>query len=166
MSTMDYKQIADIALQQENLLRFDRFTNKDAWNLGAFLVQRAEKQGVAMAVSIRKLNGNIVFQHCSDGQTMNNENWIRRKFNTVCLTEGCSLRAWASSIVKNQDLTAQGLDAKDYALCGGGFPIKLKTGEMAGVLIVSNLPHLQDHAFLIGALSEYLSAKDVPAIEA
>ena len=166
MSTMDYKQIADIALQQENLLRFDRFTNKDAWNLGAFLVQRAEKQGVAMAVSIRKLNGNIVFQHCSDGTTMNNENWIRRKFNTVCLTEGCSLRAWASSIVKNQDLTAQGLDAKDYALCGGGFPIKLKTGEMAAVLIVSNLPHLQDHAFLIGALSEYLSMKDVPAIKA
>ena len=166
MSTMDYKQIADIALQQENLLRFDRFTNKDAWNLGAFLVQRAEKQGVAMAVSIRKLNGNIVFQHCSDGTTMNNENWIRRKFNTVCLTEGCSLRAWASSIVKNQDLAAQGLDAKDYALCGGGFPIKLKTGEMIAVLIVSNLPHLQDHAFLIGALSEYLSVKDVPAIEA
>ena len=94
---------------------------------------------------------------------MNNENWIRRKFNTVCLTEGCSLRAWASSIVKNQDLAAQGLDSKDYALCGGGFPIKLKSGEMAAALIVSNLPHLEDHAFLVSALSDYLGV-NVPKV--
>ena len=156
MSDINYSQIIETTMQQERLLRFDCFTNKDAWNLGAFLVRRAEEKGVAMAISIRKPNGNIVFQHCSDGTTMNNENWIRRKFNTVRLTEGCSLRAWASSIVKNQDLAAQGLDSKDYALCGGGFPIKLKTGEMAAALIVSNLPHLEDHAFLIDALSDYL----------
>ena len=166
MSDINYQQIVETAMHQEQLLRFDRFTNKDAWNLGAFLISRAEEKGVAMAVSIRKLNGNIVFQHCSDGTTLNNENWIRRKFNTVCLTEGCSLRAWASSIAKNQDLAAQGLDSKDYALCGGGFPIKLKTGEMVAALIVSNLPHLQDHAFLIDALSDYLGAKDVPRIDA
>ena len=156
MSEINYRQIIETTMQQERLLRFDCFTNKDAWNLGAFLVRRAEEKGVAMAISIRKPNGNIVFQHCSDGTTMNNEKWIRRKFNTVRLTEGCSLRAWASSIVKNQDLAAQGLDGKDYALCGGGFPIKLKTGEMAAALIVSNLPHLEDHAFLIDALSDYL----------
>jgi len=159
MSEINYSQIIETTMQQERLLRFDRFTNKDAWNLGAFIVRRAEEKGVAMAVSIRKLNGNIIFQHCSDGTTMNNENWIRRKFNTVRLTEGCSLRAWASSIVKNQDLAAQGLDSKDYALCGGGFPIKLKTGEMVAALIVSNLPHLEDHAFLIDALCDYLGVR-------
>ncbi|MBR5288165.1 MAG: heme-binding protein [Clostridia bacterium] len=121
MSDIDYRQIMEITLQQEKLLRFSRFTNRDAWELGSFIVRRAaDEMGIAMAVSIRKPNGNIVFQHCTDGTTMNNENWIRRKFNTVCLTEGCSLRAWASSIVKNQDLAAQGLDSKDYALCGGG----------------------------------------------
>ena len=159
MSEINYSQIIETTMQQERLLRFDRFTNKDAWNLGAFIVRRAEEKDVAMAVSIRKLNGNIVFQHCSDGTTMNNENWIRRKFNTVLLTEGCSLRAWASSIIKNQDLAAQGLDSKDYALCGGGFPIKLKTGEMVAALIVSNLPHLEDHAFLIDALCDYLGVR-------
>ena len=121
MSDIDYRQIMEITLQQEKLLRFSRFTNRDAWELGSFIVRRAaDEMGIAMAVSIRKPNGNIVFQHCTDGTTMNNENWIRRKFNTVCLTEGCSLRAWASSIVKNQDLAAQGLDSKVYALCGGG----------------------------------------------
>ena len=159
MSEINHAKIIETCLEQEKLLRFDHFSNQDALDLGCFIAHRAAQAGFAMAVSIRKLNGNIIFQHCSDGTTMNNENWIRRKFNTVCLTEGCSLRAWASSIVKNQDLTAQGLDAKDYALCGGGFPIRLKTGEMAAVLIVSNLPHLEDHAFLIDALCDYLGVR-------
>ncbi len=161
---IDHAAIVQIAAQQEAMLRFDRFTNEDAFNLGCFIVRRAKDMGIAMAISIRKLNGNIIFQHCSDATTLNNENWMRRKFNTVCLTEGCSLRAWASSVVKNQPLAAQGLDEKDYALCGGGFPIRLKSGEMVGVLIVSNLPHLQDHAFLVDALREYLHADGVPTI--
>lgn len=164
MSEINHAQLIETTLQQENLLRFERFTNKDAWTLGCFLVRRAEKTGVDMAISIRKPNGNVIFQHCMDGTTLSNENWIRRKFNTVRLTEGCSLRAWASSMVKNQNLAAQGLEEKDYALCGGGFPIKLKSGEMIAVLIVSNLPHLEDHAFLTGALSEYLDVNDMPRI--
>ena len=162
MSELNYAKIIETCLEQEKLLRFDHFSNQDALNLGCFVARRAAQSGFAMAVSIRKLNGNIVFQHCSDGTTLNNENWIRRKFNTVALTEGCSLRAWASSIVKGQDLAAQGLDAKDYALCGGGFPIRLTTGEVVAVLIVSNLPHLEDHAFLVDTLCEYLSICDVP----
>ncbi|MBR5288166.1 MAG: hypothetical protein IKU34_06185 [Clostridia bacterium] len=44
------------------------------------------------------------------------------------------------------------------------FPIRLKTGELVAVLVVSNLPHLEDHAFLVDALSEYLSADGVPRV--
>jgi len=161
---IDYERIVSVTKTQEEQLRFDRFTNEDAWNLGSHVVGRAKEKGVNMAVSIRKPNGNIVFQYCSCGTTLNNENWMRRKFNTVALTEGCSLRAWASSLLKGQDLAAQGLSTIDYALCGGGFPILLKTGELAAVLVVSNLPHLEDHAFLIDALCDYLNISDVPVI--
>ena len=164
MNDINYAQIISVTREQESLLRFDRFSNQDAMKLGCFIATRAEEAGADMAVSIRKLNGNIVFQYCSPGTTLSNEQWMRRKFNTVALTEGCSLRAWASSLLKGQDLAAQGLDSKDYALCGGGFPIRLKSGEMVGVVTVSNLPHLQDHAFLVEALSAYLGADDVPSI--
>ena len=164
MSNVDYAQIIKTALEQEALLRFDHFSHQDAFDLGCFIVRRAQKMGFAMATAIRKLNGSIVFQYLTDGTTLSNENWMRRKFNTVALTEGCSLRAWASSELKKQDLAAQGLDAKDYALCGGGFPIRLKSGELAAVVTVSNLPHLEDHAFLIDALSEYLGVSGIPRI--
>lgn len=162
--SIDYERIVSIAKTQEDMLRFDRFTNKDAFDLGCFIADLAEKQGVGMAVAIRKVNGNVVFQYCSPGTTLSNENWMRRKFNTVALTEGCSLRAWAASILKGQDLAAQGLDSKDYALCGGGFPIRLKTGEFVAVVTVSNLPHLEDHAFLVKALSQWLSVQNVPTV--
>jgi len=164
MDHIDYAGVVRTALEQEKMLRFERFTNEDAWELGCFLVRCAREAGVAMAVAIRKLNGNVVFQYCSEGTTLSNEKWMRRKFHTVQLTEGCSLRAWASSILKGQDLAAQGLDPLDYALCGGGFPIRLVTGELAGVVTVSNLPHLEDHAFLVSALARYLGARDVPQI--
>jgi len=164
MNEINYARIIETAQLQEKLLRFDHFSNKDALALGMFIAEKAEKADVAMAISIRKPNGNIIFQYCSPGTTLSNENWMRRKFNTVALTEGCSLRAWASSILKGQDLTAQGLDTKDYALCGGGFPIRLVSGEFVAVITVSNLPHLEDHAFLIDALCQYLGASDVPRI--
>lgn len=164
MNELNYAGIIETALKQEKLLRFNRFTSGDAMKLGCFIAARAEEAGMAMAVSIRKLNGSIVFQFLSEGTTKSNENWMRRKFNTVQLTEGCSLRAWAASILKNQDLAAQGLTTADYALCGGGFPIRLKTGELVAVVTVSNLPHLEDHAFLVSALSEWLGVSDVPTI--
>lgn len=164
MTQLNYEQIVEITKQQEDMLRFERFTNRDAMKLGCFIADRAGQADIAMAVAIRKPNGNVVFQYCSDGTTLSNEKWMRRKFNTVALTEGCSLRAWAASIIKGQDLAAQGLDPMNYALCGGGFPIKLRTGEMVAVLTVSNLPHLKDHAFLIDALCAYLDVKDVPRI--
>ena len=164
MTELNYQKIIETALAQESLLRFDHFTHQDAWKLGSFLVGYAESRHVGMAISIRKLNGSTIFQYLSEGTTKSNENWMRRKFNTVQLTEGCSLRAWASSILKGQDLAAQGLSTADYALCGGGFPIRLVTGELVAVLVISNLPHLEDHAFLVDALSSYLGIEGVPAI--
>lgn len=146
------------------MLRFDHFSNKDAWELGSFLVKKVYESGIEMAITIRKLNGNITFQHFTDGTNMNNQNWMRRKFNTVSLVERSSLGAWAESMIKDQPVEEQGLDPKDYVFCGGGFPIWLKSGEIVAVLTVSNLPHLQDHQFVIDGLQEWLKVENVPQI--
>lgn len=165
MSNENYAHIIEAVKAQEALLRFDHFTNRDAWELGSFLAGRVHDQKIDMAISIRKLNGSIIFQYLTDNTSMNNQNWMQRKFNTVCQMESSSLLAWATSALKNQSLEVHGLSTKDYALCGGGFPIRLKTGEIVAVLIVSNLPHKQDHGFIINSLSEWLGVPDVPAIE-
>ncbi|MBR3796240.1 MAG: heme-binding protein [Clostridia bacterium] len=152
----DYALIAKTAKEQEDLLRFDHFTARDAWELGAFIVSRVYEEGLDMAVCIRKLNGHILFQHCTQGTTLSNQSWMQRKFNTALLTEGSSLRAWATLNLKGQTPQDQGVSPLEYAYCGGAFPIRLKSGELIGMVIVSNLPHRDDHRFLVRCLAEYL----------
>lgn len=161
---MDYKKIIDQVTKQEEMLRFEHFTNNDAWELGKSLVDKVEREGIQMAISIRKLNGNTIFTYLSDGTNLMNENWMRRKYNTVKMNEMSSFKQWAIHTWREHTLESMGLEVKDYALCGGGFPIKLKNGEMVAVLTVSNLPHEKDHAFIIEGLSDFLKIEGVPAI--
>ncbi len=159
-----YAQIMETVRQQENLLRFDHFTEDDAWQLGVFLAERVRSQGLEMAICIRKASGHILFQHCTKGTTLSNQQWMNRKFNTVVLTEGASLRAWANLMDRGQVPQDQGVSPLDYAFCGGGFPLRLTNGEFVGAAIVSNLPHREDHRFIASALADYLHKENVPCI--
>lgn len=161
---MDYAKINEIVLEQEKALRFEHFSHKDAWDLGQFLVKRIYDKNIELAVSIRKISGYILFQHGTEETNLNNQHWTNRKFNTVKMMERSSFGVWASAGVIGQGLEEHGLSVSEYAFCGGGFPICLKSGEIVGVLIVSNLPHEQDHQFIIDALQEYLDVK-VPSVE-
>lgn len=143
--------------EQERLLRFGSFTNEDALALGNFLVMKAKEEGLALAVAVRKPNGALLFHHLMEGTSLNNQNWMTRKFNTVRNWERSSLRQFMDWQVSGEDLNAHGLNSQEYVLCGGGFPIKMKSGEFAGVVTVSNLPHFRDHAFLVRALSAFLN---------
>ena len=49
----NYAKIIETVNQQEDLLRFDHFSNRDAWELGTFLVQRMFDRGIDMAICIR-----------------------------------------------------------------------------------------------------------------
>ena len=159
----DFQLIANTVKEQESLLRFDHFTEDDAWHLGVFLAERVHSQGLEMSICIRKISGQILFQHCTKGTTLSNQQWMNRKFNTVVLTEGASLRAWANLSDRGQTPEDQGVNPLDYAYCGGGFPIRLQSGELVGAAIVSNLPHREDHRFIASALADYLG-KDIPYI--
>lgn len=162
MDRQDYERIHEITKKQEELLKFEHFSNRDAWELGKFLVQCIYDRNIDLAVAIRKPDGNIIFQYATEGTNLGNENWMRRKYNTVSELRCCSLGAWADSFLTGKTVEARGLDEADYVFCGGGFPICLRTGEMAAVLTVSNLPHEQDHEFIAEALEQWLDVEGVP----
>ena len=121
---------------QENALRLEHFTRKDAWSLGCFVTERVYERGISLSVSIRGLGGEIIFQHLAGQTGGNNDNWMRRKFNTVRLMERSSLRQWAIAEKTGEFAADHGLDAADYVFCGGGFPLRLAGSELVGVLIV------------------------------
>jgi len=143
--------------KQEETLRFDSFDNKTAYELGKYMTDLVYEKGIDLAISIRKLNGSILYQHLTAGTNLLNENWMNRKFNSVSMNECSSYACWIKAELTGETIATHALDIKDYAFCGGGFPIRLKSGELLGVIIVSNLPHEQDHSFIIEALNGFLN---------
>ena len=157
MNQQDFIRLKEEVALQEKELRFDTFSSRVAWELGCYMVDRVHAQGIDLAISIRKLNGNIVFQHVTDGTSMDNQLWMDRKFRTVATLEKSSYAAWIQSQIGGKGVADHGLSDSEYVFCGGAFPIRLKTGELVGAVIVSNLPHEQDHQFVVDSLREWLN---------
>ena len=103
---MDLANMRDICARQERILRFEKFDQETAWELGSLMVAEMTGEGV----------------------------------------EEC------------------GLSSREYVFCGGGFPIRLKSGELVAVALASGLPDVQDHGFLIDCLAKYLDV-EAPVIE-
>ena len=152
----------DILEKQEQTLCFAHFTHKDALDLGLFMVNRAERLDTCVSVAVRSADGAVLFQHLPDGTCRNNENWMRRKADTVLLMDCSSLRAAYNLERYNETLEDHGLSHTDYALCGGGFPVHLLDGTLVGAVTVSNLYHIADHEFVTASLREYLNRPECP----
>lgn len=160
-----YQNLMDTIDQQEKMLRFKSFTNEDGLELGNFLVNYAREQGITVSIAIRKTTGGILFHHLMEGTNCNNQNWMRRKFNTVLLWEHSSLRAWAHERLTGETIATHGFTEQEYIFFGGGFPLFLETGELAAVLTISNLPHFKDHQFAVSGLAKWLGVENVPVAE-
>ena len=164
MNRQDYETIRDITAQQESLLRLRTLSGRDAWNLGSFIAEQMHDRDIALAVAISRPNGAILFQHLPDGTTLTNQKWMRRKFNTVAQMERSSLGVWAITQLSGETVSVHGLSEKDYVFVGGGFPLRLASGEMVGVLTVSNLAHWQDHHQIVDWLAQWTHLDDVPQL--
>lgn len=162
---MTIDEALKILEMQEEILQFTHFTNADAWELGNLIVTEARIRALPIAVSIRLNNGYVVFQYGFDGTNYHNENWMRRKFNTVRTVEKSSLHLYTLLQKTGETLEEWFLDPKDHALCGGGFPIRVEEVGVIGTAIVSGLEHVQDHDFLVKCISKYLHVDEVPRIK-
>lgn len=160
----DLKKAMDIVTAQESELVFDSFDQNDAWTLGSIMAEEIKRMGVSAAVSIRDMEGTIIFQYLPVGTGAENTPWIERKFNTVKSKERSSIAVGFSLSSEDKKLTDGGLVPGENVACGGCFPIRLKSGEIVMTAIASGLTHVQDHEFVVGCLSKYLG-KEVPRLD-
>lgn len=149
---------------QEEILQFSHFTNEDAWELGSLIVAEAKRRKLPVAVSIRLNNGYTVFQYAADGTSGNNENWLRRKYNSVKLLEHSTLHTCMMLRKGEESLEDWLLDKKEYAAFGGGFPIRVEEVGVIGAVLVSGLDHVSDHDLIVKCVSRYLHVDEVPRI--
>ena len=156
------KDLQRLALQEE-LLRFDRFDQTTAWELGTRLKSICETRGVGVSIEIR-LAKETVFFYAMPATTPGNADWARRKRNLVELVQSSSYAVGLKRANGGSDTEAiMALPARDYASHGGSFPIRVRGVGCVGVVTVSGVPQREDHAIVVEALAELcgIPLKDV-----
>ena len=146
---------ADLARIDEQLrrLRFTRFDETDAWELGADLRRRAVDRGVAVTIEIR-IAGSTVFMCAMAGTSPANADWARRKRNVVELLHQPSYAVGLEEIRDGRSVLAQmGRPDHEVASHGGSFPIIVDGVGCIGAVTVSGLPQRDDHELVVEALA-------------
>jgi uncharacterized protein (UPF0303 family) len=157
----DSKQAIAQIIRQEQALIFPSFGENEAFALGHRIrdIAVTEKLGIATEISLwdRQL-----FYATTAGSTVDNQEWLRRKFNVVRRFHASTYRL---VLEQNRDdrmfALHKALNVEDYALAGGGFPIRVSGAGVIGAVIVSGLPQREDHNLVIRAVAEHLGQDPV-----
>jgi len=146
--------LAELAAEEAEL-QFTSFSNDDAWALGTALVEAG--RGLPVAVDISR-NGQQLFHAALPGTSADNDDWIRRKTAVVNRFGHSSLYMRQSFLERGTTFEeATGLDPREYAAHGGAFPILVRNVGPVGVVVVSGLPQLEDHALVVSAIRAHLA---------
>ena len=142
---------------EEAELQLPSFTNDDAWALGSRLVATARSQGAPVAIDVSR-NGHQLFHAALRGATPDNDSWIERKSRVVHRFGHSSLLVRQASVERGTTFEDEfGLDPQRYAAHGGAFPLLVRSVGPIGVVAVSGLPQLDDHAVVVAALRAHLA---------
>ncbi|KAJ6139074.1 hypothetical protein N7471_005560 [Penicillium samsonianum] len=163
---------------------FHTFTAETAWQLGNALRDRILRlpngQRKPALISIALSGGaplHVVFQSVTESGTIpDNENWVRRKRNTVLrwgvsswamrqktisgLAAGASADQIEAAFVKKYAVPSAngGAVADEYAIHGGGYPIRVHGVDgVIGVIVVSGLKQEDDHQVVAETIQAFVA---------
>jgi len=151
----------DEILKQESVI-LNHFNSDDAWTIGVHLRNRLrELSDKPAVVNIALANSNNLLFHATSrsGIAPDNDLWVARKRKTV-LRWGVS--SWYMHI-KNAgnekafaDKFMLGESAGEYAIHGGGVPVRVKGVEgIVAVIVVSGLAQHEDHQIIVDTLQTF-----------
>ena len=147
--------MAELAAQEEEL-RWVHFTEDDAWELGSALVAVARQRRLPVAVDVSRGDQQL-FHAALAGSSPDNDAWLARKTRTVRRFAKSSLHVGQLCRDAGRTLTEQFLLPEgEYAAHGGAFPVTVTGVGVIGVVAVSGLPQLEDHALVVEVLRAQL----------
>ncbi|NEW04975.1 heme-degrading domain-containing protein [Paenibacillus sp. SYP-B3998] len=158
---MDETQILLTQLKrEEDILKFDVFTNETALQLGAKFVEVALERKLPVAIDISR--GDLqLFRAALPNSTKDTDSWIRKKNRVVNHFFQSSYRV--GTHMKQLHMSMQDyalLDPMEYAANGGAFPIFVDRVGFIGTITVAGLSQEEDHELVITVLKQFLN-KDV-----
>jgi uncharacterized protein (UPF0303 family) len=148
----------DIAkiIEQERGLVFAEFDEHVAFAIGSAIRERAVRETLGLVADVR-LWDRPLFYCAMPGTTGDNPNWVRRKANLVQRVLKSSYRvALETDAPERVFPERRALPQADYAIAGGGFPIRVKGIGVVGAVTVSGLHERDDHEVGVAAICQYL----------
>lgn len=177
-----------IAQESSQEQTFQSFTADTAWTLGNALRDRilslpnTQRKPALISIMLATATSggtppHILFQSATESGTVpDNENWVRRKRNTVLrwgvsswalrqktiagLTAGATAAEIESAFLKKFALESSngGAVADEYAIHGGGYPIRVRGVEgVVAVAVVSGLKQEDDHQVVAETVKEVIA---------
>ncbi|KAI8980932.1 hypothetical protein BDB01DRAFT_724650 [Pilobolus umbonatus] len=152
----DYETVIKEILLQEEQCQFESFNANDALYLGLMLIDSAKPFSKPVAIDIT-LNEHQLFHYAMQGTSLDNEEWIRRKRNTVKRFNHSTY--YMKNYLAKQSKSFEEkyyASEKEYSIHGGGFPLKIKNVGVVGTIVMSGLAQMEDHNLLADTIHQYI----------
>ena len=148
-----------LLLAEEQLLLLPSLDNTHCIEIGQIATELGTSQSLPIAIQVR-LGDWIIYHAALPGSTTENDWWINRKARVVRLKQHSTLYERVLAQEQGIDWHKQNnLLDETHAIHGGGIALKTKDQGFLGTLLISGLPHVEDHLFGVKVLTEFLARK-------
>ena len=145
----------DELLDQERRLVLPSLDENGAVAIGLSILDKAVERDLPITIEVR-LGDRVVFRAARNGTNATNDQYIGGKarlverFGHASLYERLRYEAQGTTFEEATSLTFP-----EYAPHGGGFPLLVEGTGSVGVVIVSGLPQIDDHALVVECLTAF-----------
>ena len=150
---------SQLLLSEEQLLLLPSLDNSDCIEIGQIATELGTSQSLPIAIQVR-VGDWIIYHAALPGSTPENDWWIGRKARVVKLKKHSTL--YERVLAQEQGIDwhkENNLLDETHAIHGGGIALKTKDQGFLGTLLISGLPHVEDHLFGVKVLTEFLARK-------
>jgi uncharacterized protein (UPF0303 family) len=146
-------------LREEKKLKLPSADITSFIEVGKIAMKLGIDRKLPIAVEVRL--GDWTIYHASlPGSTAENQWWIDRKARVVLLKHHSTIYERVSAEERGVDWHKENnLLEETHAIHGGGLPLITKSDGFVGALLISGLPHVEDHLFGVKVLTEFLARK-------
>jgi uncharacterized protein (UPF0303 family) len=147
---------AGLGLEAQALV-LPSLTQAQAVELGKIAFAIASARALPIIVEVR-LGDWTVFKVALPGSKLENDSWVSRKARVVLATGNSTMHERVSAEERGVDWYLEtGLSEELHAIHGGGLPLNVAGNGLAGILLISGLPQVEDHLLGVEIVTEYLA---------
>jgi len=141
-------QERDLVLESADLASLNR--------LGHQMTEAAAERDLPIVIQIRS-GGRLVYVSALPGSTASNDEWATRKARVAQHFEQSSLLVRRLHEDDGEDVnTRHSLSPELFKANGGAFPLRVRNVGVVGTVVVSGLPQVDDHEFVVEQLAIFL----------